>query len=263
MPDVAADNKGFMVVWHGFQGEETTAKIFARRVGADGTVGDLVVIPPAKAYRANSGSSPRIAWNGKEHLVVYFGMKMILWQRIDTAGNPLPTKLPRHPIRGGDDTPWQFSVSPLRKEKDWTIMTHGGPPNYWGRSVGTQSLFRITAQGEKDVSVTLDTSKGKKRLWPYEGSAVVPDGQRCVAVWQRYHIGGSGQAKMDLINCDILAARVENGKVLDTEDLFVAASDADELDPALAGNGAGKLLCVYEKVVDGKSMICAKMLGTK
>ena len=144
-----------------------------------------MIMPPAQAYRAKSGASPRIAWNGKEHLVVYFGMKMILWQRIDTDGKPLPTKLPRHPIRGGDDTPWQFSTCALVEGKGWMIAFHGPAPNYWGRTIGTQRLVRITAQGQKDILVELDTSKGKKRLWPYEGVSAVLDGQQCVAVWQR------------------------------------------------------------------------------
>ena len=43
----------------------------------------------------------------------------------------------------------------------------------------------------------------------------------------------------------------------------LAASAANERNPALAGNGAGKLLCAYEKIVDGTTQICARTMETQ
>ncbi|MBW1677032.1 MAG: hypothetical protein JRJ79_10600 [Deltaproteobacteria bacterium] len=56
MPDVAADDEGFLVVWHGFQGRETAAKIFAACIGRAGPAGKAVVIasgatPPDRLER--------------------------------------------------------------------------------------------------------------------------------------------------------------------------------------------------------------------
>jgi hypothetical protein len=109
----------------------------------------------------------------------------------------------------------------------------------------------------------LDTNKGKEGVWPYGGSAVARDGPYCVAVWQRYRIGGSRTRRWALDNGDILASRADGWKVLDKDGVPVAASAAEELDPALAGNGTGRLLCVYEMVEDGKSSIAARTLRTR
>lgn len=88
MPDVAADDEGFLVVWHGFQGRETVAKIFAACVGRVGPAGKPIVIA--------AGANPRIAWNGKEHLLVFFSVhpygvgavQRMTWLRLDMAARP-------------------------------------------------------------------------------------------------------------------------------------------------------------------------------
>jgi hypothetical protein len=98
-------------------------------------------------------------------------------------------------------------------------------------------------------------------VFPHGGSAVAADGKYCVAVWQRYHLGGA--TRMQMVNSDILASRVDGYKPLDKGGVAVAVSSDEELNPALAGNGDGKLICIYEKVVDGKSSIAARMLQTR
>ena len=60
IPDVVADDDGFVVVWHGFPSGETFPKIYAARVNTDGSVG--------LAAEIADGSNPRIAWNGNEYL---------------------------------------------------------------------------------------------------------------------------------------------------------------------------------------------------
>jgi hypothetical protein len=72
-----------------------------------------------------------------------------------------------------------------------------------------------------------------------------------------------GASNLDLVNGDLYTSRLDEYKPLDKPGVPVATSQAEELNPALASNGAGKLLCVYEKVVNGRSLICAKTLGTK
>ncbi|HUT35141.1 MAG TPA: hypothetical protein VNE39_16740 [Planctomycetota bacterium] len=276
MPDVAADDKGFLAVWHAFQGDETTAKVLAARIGPDGAAGQPVVVI--------AGASPRIAWNGKEHLLLYstIGSNGVMaagqsksWLRMDTAAKPLSKP-------GFMWEATRYSICAMPEEKGWLMVCHGGPPNWWGRSVAAQKLYRITPEGKRDSPSEdrskgvpanwLDTSMGKKghgtrgsaniaEVWPYGGSALAPDGQYCVAVWQRYHTGGA--SGMDLINGDILAARVDGWEPMDKDGVAVAASPADECSPALAGNGAGKLLCAYEKEEGGRTLIAVRTLQTQ
>jgi len=119
----------------------------------------------------------------------------------------------------------------------------------------------------------LDTSFGKKTqanvggsahtpaVFPYGTSALAADGPYCVVVWQRYHMGGA--SNMEMVNGDLLASRLDGWKPLDKDGVPVAASAAEEINPALAGNGAGRLLCVYEKVEDGRTRIVVRTLRTQ
>ena len=277
LPDVAADNKGFMVVWHGFQGEEMAAKIFARRVGRDGTAGQPVVV--------TQGATPRIAWNGREHLLVYSIVRpngtmaagqAKNWLRMDTAA-----KLLSKP-----GLMWQnsrYAICAMPEEKGWLMVCPGGPPNFWGRSIGIQRVYRITPEGKlaadtpsqntyhpkkvlPDPANWLDTSRHntrEKKVWPWGGSALARAGQYCVVVWQRYQIGGA--TGIALANSDIRAGRVDGWKPLDKQGgVALAATTANERNPALAGNNAGKLLCVYEKILnDGTRQICARTMETQ
>ena len=72
-----------------------------------------------------------------------------------------------------------------------------------------------------------------------------------------------GATGMQMVNGDILASRVHGCVALDKGGVSVAASPDEELNPALAADGAGKLLCAYGKVVDGRSSIAARMLQTR
>ena len=283
MPDVAADNKGFMVVWHGFQGGETAAKVFARRIGPDGAAGEPVVV--------TKGATPLIAWNAREHLLVCVdaargGPRASLRlkiQRMDAVGRILSAERKAAYIR-----PHYNSVCGV-PGKGWVLMSARTVPDFWGWSgPAAQMAYSMTAEGKlaadssseryydpkREPKVVappnwLDTSLGKKSvrtpharlgkvIWPWGRSALAADGQYCVAAWQRYHTGGATGA--ELVNGDIQVGRVDGWKPLDKDGITVANSAAEELNPALAGNGAGKLLCVYEKVEDGRTQIAARTL---
>jgi len=281
--DVAADNEGFLVVWHGFQGEESAAKVFARRVGPDGAAGEPVVV--------TQGATPLIAWNGRDHLLVCVDVSRggarasqhLKMQRMDEAGKILSSERKAAHIR-----PYYTSVCGV-PGKGWVLVSARTVPDFWGWSgPAAQIGYSITPEGmlagdspsdryydpEREPKVVapanwLDTSLGKKRvptpfsrigktIWPYGGSALSADGPYCVAVWQRYHTGGATGA--ELVNGDIMARRVDGWKPLDKDGVAVAASAAEELNPALAGNGAGKLLCAYEKIDTGRTQIAARTL---
>lgn len=280
MPDVAADDKGFMVVWHGFQGEEVFPKVFAARVGPDGSRGEPLTV--------TNGATPRIAWNGREHLVIYSMGRAKHWLRMDPSGKALWNPSTRSWSESIEGDPL-CSTCGLSGERGWLIVSHGGQPNWWYRSMAIQRVARITPEGRKEAPGDtngnygpkggvppdnwLDTSFGKKTqgnvggsahtpsVFPYGGSALAADGQYCVVAWQRYQMGGA--SNMEMVNGDLLASRLDGWKPLDKDGGPVAASAAEELNPALAGNGAGKLLCAYEKVEDGRTQIVVRTLRTQ
>jgi len=281
MPDLAAHNEGFMVVWHGFRGEEAFPRVFSARVGIDGAVR-----APAPVIE---GSSPRIASNGKEYLVTCFDLKpvrprtsmFVKYVRLDRAGKRLYLSTYRENV----SSLCQVSV------KGWVLVHPRAVPDFWGWSgPAAQRARSIMPDGRKAPDSPseryydpktrkrtvplnwLDTSIGKKvhraagpanvpEIWPWGGSALAADRGHCVAVWQRYHTGGA--TGIDLLNGDIRAGRVDGWRPLDTGGITVADSAAEEIDPALAGNGAGRLLCVYERVQDGKSSIAARVLQAR
>ena len=286
MPHVAADDKGFLVAWHGFQGKETTAKVFVRRVGLRGAAGESVVV--------TKGAAPLIAWNGKDHLLVCVDVsrgdarasQRLKMQRMDAAGKVLSLERKAAHIR-----PHYTSVCGV-PGKGWVLVSARTVPDFWGWSgPAAQMAYSITPEGmlaadspsdryydpKREPKVIapanwLDTSLGKKTvrtplsrigktIWPYGGSALAADGPYCLAVWQRYHTGGATGA--DLVNGDIMAGRANRWKPVDKDGVAVAATAAEELNPALAGNGAGKLLCIYEKIMDGATWICARTVETK
>lgn len=282
MPDVAADENGFMVVWHGFQDKDMFPKVFAARVGADGALGNPAVLTAG-------ASCPRIAWNGKEHLVIYSTNRRKAWLRMDPAGKVVWNPERRTWSEGLQGDPF-CSMCGLSREKGWAMVYHGGQPNWWYRALGIQRTARITPAGKIDAAPGdvmghygpkggvvppnwLDTSYRKKTqrnvggsaatptVFPYGGSALAQDGRHCVVVWQRYYMGGA--SNLELVNGDLLASRLDAWKPLDKPGVPVATSTAEEINPALAGNGSGKLLCVYEKVVDGRTSIAARTLQTR
>ena len=107
----------------------------------------------------------------------------------------------------------------------------------------------------------LDFGRAKKpgATWPWGQSASAWDGTHSVVVWQRHHLCGEKLTNFE--NCDLIAARVDGFKSLDEAGIPVAASAADETSPALASDGAGRLLCVYEKrSADARSRVAGRVL---
>jgi hypothetical protein len=268
MPDVAADDKGFMVVWHGYQGEELFPQVFAMRIGADGVKGLPVVV--------TGGADPRLAWSGREYLLAYSTFtgdkcaQVRAWLRMDTTGKPNP-----HAGTWFVYGESRYSTCAMPEGKGWLIVEHESSPDLWNRGVGIQRIIDITPEGalapdsptartkefiEGNTSANfLDTSVNHPKLWPYGGSALVPDGKYCVVVWQRYRVGA-----VTMSNGDIRAGRADGWKPMDGDGgVAVAESDACERDPALAGDGTGQMLCVYEKIEEGKSKIAARTIESR
>lgn len=110
----------------------------------------------------------------------------------------------------------------------------------------------------------LDMGKAKAKgdTWPWGESASAFDGQHSVVVWQRHHLCGEKMTNFE--NCDLIAARVDGYKPLDAAGVAVAASAAEERRPAVASDGVGRLLMVYEKQQGaGAVSVMGRMLQSK
>jgi hypothetical protein len=273
MPDVASDGKSFLVAWQGVVQEQRvpTYYSFAATVSAQGRVG------PSK--RLLKHPNPIVAWNGGAYLLV---VAQTLWGvRLDAAGKPID-KSPRLIIRSAGRRHRTRAVA--GGKGDWLVLLDRSQPDYWGwggpgavqcRLVGSDgALAGDLAQYIRDLPGNerntrkyklyddwLDVCVRKQnKTWPHGPCAVAWDGRRYVAVWQRHHV----EQSVMFTNCDLLASRVDGWRPLDRPAVPLAAGDAEEKRPALASDGAGGLLCAYEKhAPDGSVRIAAKTLNTQ
>ncbi len=250
LPSVASDGKGFLVAWQGLVGDETAYRGFAAPVSAGGKVGTTV--------ETGATPQPKVAWNGKSYLAACGGAGFwsgeVRGVLLGADGKPLgkPT-----PILGGTKSAI-FSLSAV-PDKGWLVVTHRSPPDPWGwGGPGAMRAAFVGLEGKTLEPVKeqypqarlanwLDFGREKKpgATWPWGASASAWDGKRSLVVWQRHHLCGEKMTNFE--NCDLIAARVEGHRSLDEAGVPVAASEADELSPALASDGGGRLLCVYEK----------------
>jgi len=267
LPDVAADTEGFLVVWQGFVEQDRAFHGYAVRVGPDGAVGKP----------ADVGLAPclRVAFEGS-HFLVACGSRGF-WhtgdvRRLGRDGRPLAKEKPfRAAARVG-----LYSLSAV-PGKGWLLVTHRNTPNAWGwGGPGAMRCYFVLSDGKMDPSMAkekgypgydkfepnwVDYATRDRENWPYGLSASAWDGTQSVVVWPRYHC--RGEKKSMLANGDIMLSRTEGWKRQSDLPVAVAASDAEELEPALASNGAGSLLCVYEKEVGAKTLICARAITSR
>jgi hypothetical protein len=264
LPEVASDGRDFLVVWQGLRGDETAYRGFAVPVGAHGKVGTVV--------ETGAAPQPRIAWGGEFYLAAY-GSNGVVTVLLDRQGKPInPTKWGNRVIR--QHRPPIFSLSAAAKG-GWLVVAHRSRPDPWGWGgpgamraafVGpdgklvNQDAVKEPAGVREKLPCWLDIGRDKKpgAAWPWGSSASTWTGKHSLVVWQRHHL--CGEKMTNFVNCDLIAARVEGSRPLDEAGVPVAASQAEELSPALAGDGVGGALCVYEKQHDGASRIAARML---
>ena len=265
LPAVASDGKGFLVAWQGLQGEEAAYRGFAAPVGADGKVGPTV--------EAGATPQPRLAWGGSCYLAAY-GSQTVFTVVLGADGKPInATRWGNQTIRSTKAAAFSISAVP---GKGWLVVGHRSPPDPWGwggpgamraafvnpdGTLENQDAVKEPAGVAARLPGWLDFGREKKpgATWPWGQSASAWGGKHSLVVWQRHHLGGEKMTNFE--NCDLIAARVDGFKSLDEAGVPVAASEADETRPALASDGAGRLLLVYEKRgADGETRIAGRML---
>ena len=270
-PDVASDGKGFLVVCQAVRGKDNVYRLLASPMGAEGRMGAPVEI---ESPWSKGGACGRIAWDGTNYRLAFVA-RSLLSMRVSPDGKPADKKsvvaLRKHL---GAAIRFSHSVAAAPGQGMLAVFTRS-QPDYWGwGGPGAMICLLVGMDNKPDAAIPredypqtklanwLDFGKEKREgsPWPYGASAVAWDGRQFVAAWQRQHITKT----VSLRNSDIIASRVNGWKPLDAKGILVAATEREEKNPALACDGAGKLLCVYEKHhKDGKVAIVARVLQSR
>jgi len=270
-PDVASDGMIFVVAWQTVEGEENAYCVRARQLRADGQRYPATEI---RSPWAKAAACPRVAWDGRDFRLAFVS-RNLLSVRLTCNGDRLDQDQVAA-LREHLGTAIRFSHSVAAAPGQGMLVVHTrSQPDYWGwGGPGAMICVQVGKDGKPDAGIPresspqtrlanwLDFGKEKKEgsPWPYGPSAAAWDGRQFVAVWQRQHITKT----VSLTNSDLLAARVEGWKSRDEAGVPIAATPQEEKNPALASDGAGNLLCVYERHgPDGAVRIVARMLATK
>jgi hypothetical protein len=272
MADVASDGQNFLVVWQGavISGSDTDYQVLAATVSAAGAAA-----PAAKLF---GGGMAHAAWDGKYYLVFGNGFQGM---RLDAGGKPVDKSF--RFLWSGINMSGVVSLAGCGSG-GWLAVLERSQPDYWGwGGPGAMICRQITPElalaadqaayhkENKDALSApksilyddwLDVSGNKSpgSPWPCGVSATCWDGKQFVVAWQRHHI----EKSVMFVNCDVMASRVNGWRPLDRAGVPVAASGSEERAPALASDGAGRLLCVYEKLsADGSVAICGRPMVTQ
>jgi len=271
VPDVASDGRDFLVAWQAVEGEENAYRVGAASVGPDGRVGTAAEI---KSPWTKAGSCPRLAWDGAGYRVVFVSQSL-LTVRLAPDGSPAE-KEQVVTLRGNLGTGIRFSHSVAASPgRGMLVVFTRSQPDYWGwGGPGAMIGLLVGMDGKPDPAIPredypqsklanwLDFGKDKSEgsPWPYGPSVAAWDGRQFVAVWQRQHI----KKTVSFTNADVIASRVDGWRPLDGEGVPVAATELEEKNPALASDGAGRSLCVYEKHgQDGAVSIVGRVLESR
>jgi len=255
LPDVAADDEGFLVVWTGYRDKDKYPHIFATRVETDGTVGQASVLA--------TGANPRIAWNGTHHFVAYETVYsqtnrslLVKWLRMDKT-KALQKGSGYEIYREAGTKRYDIDSLPETDGGLVLVRSHDGH-NPWGGACSELATW-IDSGGKKGISKKLDYWGPYTKECPYGAAAVASDSIYSIALWQRYHHKGSGS--MTMVNGDIYASRVDGHDALEPGGIAVATSPVSERNPDVAGNGVGTMLVVYEKLDNGRAQIVSRFLS--
>ena len=262
LPDVASDGAGFLVVWQGYDPRDQSFHGFAARVSRDGTV--------APAVETGVAPQPLVAWNGTSFLVA--SADVGLWKQadvalLDAAGKP----------RGGKvEVARRVGLTSLAAAPGggWLLATHRSSPDAWGwGGPGAIRVVHVTAEGQPDPAqpkeaghptdkelqpTWLDVNGAGRSYWPHGQTATVWDGRRWLVVWARFEC--VGEKKATLMGGDLVAMTVDGWKRTADVPTPLAGDAAAEVEPALAADGDGRALCIYEKRADGRTEIMARLL---
>lgn len=273
-PDVAGGDDGFLVVYqsHPDNAMQDKCETFAVVVSADGKVGAASEIMPQPC--------PKVAFDGKSFLVAAGGAAGVfnptLCRLVGADGKPTG---PIERLANSGTFP-ELSLA-AQPGGGWAVINHRVRPDFWGwGGPAAQRAYAVTPDGKLAGDMPKDNGypkaqtgqphwldgkhvDGKSLGVPYGPSSAAGDGKHVLAAWQRFQQSRRGYSVV-LNQCDIICGRVDGWKPLDNPPIVLAGSPLDERRPALAGDGAGKLICVYEKLLEsGMVTLAAKLVKTE
>jgi MYXO-CTERM domain-containing protein len=226
-PAMASDGQNFLVVWGDNRRGGVYDEIYGARVAPSGALLDPVGFPIAIGESANT-KEPRVAWGGKEYLVVWqseqsSGAVEIRGQRVNAAGQAV------------NSAPIGIAAGSSKK-------TH---PAVASRGNGYLVLWEDDAAGNLDVrgtrldgnglvldpaGIAIASATGDQKL-----PAVASDGAQYLVVWE----DASGT------DSDIAGTRIDaNGQRLDTPALTISSAVGLQRTPAV-GFGAGRFFVAW------------------
>lgn len=290
LPDVAADDQGFVVVWGGYQAGDVFCRVMGRTVNAStfalGTVQTLV----------SYAGGPRIAWNASSetHLVV-FTQSGPLSDLGPTDATQLKRWLTMDHDLGNITLSTDYYISPggisgARGYSSYSLCAAPSAGDGWTMITDNEVVTGVACQravnilpdrtlGSTDVPTSghpaggtaysnwlawhFDAALEDRRPWGL-GAVCPADATQVVAVWPTYHTGSAvyQENSGSVYDGDLYAARLTDG--WSPEDAHpgveVATGTETTRNPTVASDGSGNLVLVYEKWDELNPQIIARKL---
>lgn len=287
MPDVAASSTDFMVVWGGFDDTETHATdpktyVYAMRVPLSGAITDTRTV-------IDQGASPEIAYNATENkfFIAYTGTRDNSFYRLNrwSVINPdktLVTENVTYDYAYGAKTEQSLSVTSLPGSEGWSVLWDTDHKDRHNHRFGKYLINTIQISGGEAVydpdlvadgldlpnvayaptsgnpAWYLEYSGDLTNQWPKGRHTITSDATHAVAIWQRNDIPPK---TLDIINSDLYIGLVDNYDLVESSSTLLAGDGSvDERNPSIAGDGAGNLVAVYEKLLDGERVIASRSI---
>jgi hypothetical protein len=227
LPAVAWNGANFLVVWSDHR-SGTNYDIYGARVSATGSVLDATGIPVSAA--ANSQSSPAVAWNGTNFLVVWDDWRSgsccdVYGARVSGAGSVLDAAGLAISTAAGGQTEPELAWNGTNFLVVWQDGRSGGfvEADIYGT--------RVSAAGSvlDSTGIAISTSANDQT-----SPAVAWNGTDFLVVWADRRSG---------TNYDIYGARVSaTGSVLDATGIPISTAANSQSLPAVAWNGTNFLV---------------------
>lgn len=249
-PAVAWDGNGYLVVWRDYRARTTGdgyADVYGARVSEAGAVLDVDGF--AIATGAGDQSSPALAWDGSNYLVVWHDRRkaIIAGAQVSAAGTVLDrdgfTIAAVYPHMNWNPAALAWDGSNYLVV--WSDLRGPRPPMSVISNVG-YDLFgaRVSAAGTVLDPVAFAISAAPDAQWL---PRVAWDGSNHLVVWQDHRNAPWSGDPMSW-RSDVYGARVSRaGTVLDPAGIPIAASASAEESPRLAWDGSNHLVVWFDR----------------
>jgi len=254
LPLIVPDESAKDWVVDRFAGNSTAGQKFyqgpAREVGGLGRCRTACGLPDGTVYLGTAAGLAEISPDG--FLRLFMGNDGFIEGPLEQVRAGAPIYSPK------EKTLYLTGPNCLRRvveKPDGTrhVEVVAGTPNVPGQSDGPARAATF-----KQIGNAIINSQGTIYVMDFDRLRKIEDGQ-VTTLNRNMRSGKLVDGPLAQACFSLIASRVEGWKPIDSEGVPVAASPAGETNPALASDGAGRLLCVYEKhLEDGRVQIAAR-----